>query len=147
MTYRQSAVALKAYQLTKENGGVTISLEGKQPTEGFAYAPSKGNEVVVSIEEFTPKTVDDFKNKNVELLNQDGNHIGGWRNKRKAYLDVSRVSEPSAKTLDAAQKASQLGVFDLKNFSDIIVGKMENGVYTKAGEATSLFGKYQMAFA
>ena len=147
MKYQPSAVALKAYQLTKENGGVTIGLDGKQPTEGFAYAPSKGTEVVMSIGKLTPKAFDDFKNRNLELLKQNGNHIGGWRDKRKAYLDVSRVGKPSAKTLDAAQKASQLGVFDLKNFSDITVGKMENGVYTKMDKATSLFGKYQMALA
>lgn len=136
-------VALKAYQLTKENGGVTINLDGKQPTEGFVYSPSKETEVMIPEEEFTIKAVDDFRNKNVELLNHDDNYIGIWRDGRKAYLDVSRVGEPSAKTLDAAQRANQLGVYDLRTFSTIITGKIENGVYNKVDEATNLFNKYQ----
>lgn len=136
-------VALKVYQLIKENGGVTISLEGKQPTEGFVYSPSKETEVVIPDEEFTLKAVDDFKNKNAGLLNQDGNHIGGWQDGGRTYIDVSRVGEPSAKTLDAAQRANQLGVYDLRTSSTIITGKIENGVYNKTDEATNLFDKYQ----
>jgi len=136
-------VALKAYQLTKENGGVTISLEGKQPVEGFVYAPSKETEVVMSNEGFTAKAVGDFENKNAELLKQDGNYVGVWRDGEKIYIDVSRVGEPSAKTLEEAQEASQLGVYDLRTSSTIITGKIENGVYNKTDEATNLFDKYQ----
>ena len=136
-------VALKAYQLTKGNGGVTISLEGKQPTDGFVYSPSKETEFVMSNEGFTAEAVDDFKNKNAELLKQDGNYVGVWQDGGKTYIDVSRVGEPSAKTLDAAQRANQLGVFDLRTFSTIITGKIVNGVYNKVDEATNLFDKYQ----
>lgn len=146
MTNKQEelwGVALRAYQLTKESGGATISLDGKQPMEGFVYSPSKETEVVMRDEEFTAEAVDDFKNKNVELLNQDGNYIGVWQDGKKTYIDVSRVGEPSAATLDAAQRANQLGVYDLRTSSTIITGQIENGMYNKTDEATNLFDKYQ----
>jgi len=143
MENKNSSEARKAYQLIKENGGVTISLGGDQPTEGFAYAPSKETEASIPNEEFTPQFLEDFYAKNADLLSQPGNHLGGWVENGRTYLDVSCVGEPSAKTLDAAQKASQLGVFDLRTFCTITTGTIENGVYTRTDEATSLFDKYQ----
>lgn len=131
-------VVSAAHQSIVDNGGVTISPTGDQPTSGYAYAPAKDTEFSVPKEYFNTQHIADFVEKNADLLTQPGNHIGGWESDGKVYLDISRVGEPSAKTLDEAQKASQLAAFDLSNFKEIPLGKIENGVYTALDEASAI---------
>lgn len=143
----EAPVADKAYKSIVDNGGVTIDTKGNVPDKGFAYAPEKGTEFSVAKEDFTPAHLDEFMAKNEQLLAKEGNFIGGWEDGGKIYLDVSRVGEASAATLEEAQKASQLGVFDLSTLGtekngNITLGEMKNGVYTKTDEAINVYDKY-----
>lgn len=109
----------QAYKETAQNGGVTISLEGNKPAEGYAYSPYKNVETVIPKETFTEQHVADFITKNTELLNQPGNHLGIWEDSGKIYLDVLKVGPATPETITAAEKAGQQGVFDLKKFETI----------------------------
>lgn len=140
-------VAQKAYELTKENGGVTIDTKGGVPSEGFAYAPEKGTEMIIPKEEFSPKHVDSFIEKHADLLTKEGNHIGMWESDGNIYLDISRVGAPTAETIEEAQKANQLAIFDLKNFKEISTGQLAGDVYTKRDEAANILDQYQREVA
>ena len=137
------SLASDVYQKTRANGGVTIDTQGGVPSEGYAYAPSKGTEVVVPSDQFNENHVTDFINKNKDLLSQPGNHIGVWESNGKTYIDVSRVGESSPKTIDEAQKAEQLAVYDLKNGKEVSTGQITNGVYNKTNEATNIHNQHQ----
>ncbi|MHB8484098.1 MAG: hypothetical protein ACYDBV_15485, partial [Nitrospiria bacterium] len=127
----------RAYQETVKNGGVTISLGGDQPNNGFAYSPYKGVETVIPKTTFTTQDISSFIDHNYQLLSRPGNHIGIWEDNGSVYLDVSQVGAPTADTLVKAQNANQLSAFDLGNFQEIPLGKIENGVYSKTYEATN----------
>lgn len=126
-----------AYESTLANGGVTISLAGDKPARGFAYAPSKTTEFSVPKEKFTQEVVDKYVDDHLDELVQPGNHIGMWESDGKIYMDISRVGEPNAKTLEEAMGNDQLAVFDLETFEEVPLGKIENGVYNKLYEKAS----------
>lgn len=115
----------EAYKQTIKNGGVTISLEGNKPTEGYAYSPYKDSETVYEKESFTEDNIGEFVDKFFDRLSEEGNHLGIWEDGGKIYIDISQVGEATEETISKAEKAGQLAVFDLKNFST---------VYTKLGQ-------------
>lgn len=134
----------QAYKQTVKDGGVTINLEGKQPKEGFAYAPNKDTEVAVPSAEFSQQHVQDFATQHLAELQKPGNHLGIWEDNGQIYMDISRVGAPSPATLKAAQDANQLAVFDLKNFEEVPTGQIDqNGVYSKLDEASNIFDNYK----
>lgn len=140
----RGAVRRTAYNETVTHGGVTIDLAGHQPHEGYAYAPSKTTERVIPKSAFTPEHIDRYVDDHAALLNRKGNHLGIWEENGNIYLDVSRVGKPSATTIAHAQAAHQLGVFDLKTFSTIDIGKVDSrGKYRPLDEATHLHDQYR----
>lgn len=126
-----------AYKETVKNGGVTISIEGNQPSKGLAFAPYKGTEQIVDKTKFTPDDVGMFVNKNLEALNEKGNHLGLWEEDGKIYLDVSQVGDVSPATIKKAMDANQLAAFDLGTFDEVPLGKINKGVYNPLYEATN----------
>lgn len=143
-TTRSGGVGNTAYDVAKANGGVTISLAGDRPTEGYAYAPNKTTERRVPAGEFTPQHIDKYIDDHYDELSKPGNHLGMWVKGGQVYLDVSRVGSPSAATIAEAQRADQLGVFDLKTFKTITIGRMDRyGRYRPTGEAASLYDRHR----
>lgn len=141
----EEQIAETAYQKTLENGGVTINLGGNMPKNGFAYAPEKGTERVISKADFEKKGdqfVQDFIDEHKAILSKPGYHIGGRESEGKVYLDISKVGTASVKTIEEAQKASQLAVFDLGNFEEIATGQITYGVYNKIDEAINVYDQY-----
>lgn len=131
------------YDKVRKSGGVTINLAGREPTEGYAYAPYKNTEVVIPQAEFTPAHVDKFIEDHYDELSKRGNNLGLWVEKGNVYIDVSRVGAPTAATIERAQKADQLAVFDLKNFKQIDIGTVKNGTYRRTDEAASIHRQYR----
>lgn len=111
----QQDTIVKAVKLTKQNGGVTISLEGDVPKEGFAYAPSKSTETNVGDVRAAGKAdFEKFKNDHIEELKKPGRHIGAWVDDNgNLILDVSVVEPDFTKAMSGAKKSSQDAVFDL----------------------------------
>jgi hypothetical protein len=132
-----SDLAEKAHQLTMETGGSTLDLAGNAPTKGIAYAPSKATEFSIEQEKYTPALYDQYVQAHMDELSQPGKHIGTWIDNGKVYFDVIEVGDKTPATLEKAQNAEQLGVFDLGTHETIPLGTMENGVYTKLNGTTS----------
>lgn len=105
----------------KKDGGITINLEGVEPTEGFSYAPDKTTERVIPIDKVSGEDILKYVKDNFEQLKQSGNNVGVWSNTEdgNTYLDVSRVGKPDIDTLMEAWKSKQLSVWDLKNSLEI----------------------------
>jgi hypothetical protein len=135
-----SGAALKA---VKDTGGVTISLKGSQPAEGYAYAPRKDTEKKIPANRLKMKDIDSYIDSHFDQLSEKGGHLGMWTQDGDVYLDVSHVGPPRASTINQAQAANQLAVFDLKHFNEINVGKISNGQYRKLGEAARLHDQYR----
>ena len=121
----------EAYKQTVKSGGVTISLAGKKPKKGIAYAPFKGTETVVDKADFNEDVVEKYVQKHLNKLKEEGNHLGLWEDEGKIYLDISNVGEGTPETFERAMSAEQLAVFDLESFEDIKLGKIDKGKYNR----------------
>lgn len=148
-TSEEMAIEEKVITSIKEKGGVTINVNGAEPSKGFSYAPAKDSEFSVPEKDFhanAEKYYDQFYEKNKELLSDPENHIGGWVDGGRVYLDVSRVGDASAETIAKAQEAQQLGVYDLEHGKTIPTGQLAEGgkgEYTPVDEATNVYDKHQ----
>jgi hypothetical protein len=120
------------YKSTMANGGITVELSGNRPTEGYAYAPSKTTEQKIPRSEFTTRKMNAYIDRHFAELSRSGNHLGIWTQGKNVYLDVSRVGAANGRTIARAQSARQLGVFNLKTFETVNIGRIgSNGQYTK----------------
>ena len=109
-------ISAKAKTLTAKNGGVTISLNGDVPENGFAFAPSKITERVINQDRWTLEDVDRFIEDNLDALNTDDAFLGVWVDEGKVYMDVSVVVADKTEALVRAKTADQISVFDLEKF-------------------------------
>ncbi len=126
-----------AYKNTVENGGVTISAEGDQPSKGVAYSPYKDTERVIPKDKFTAETTAQYMADHADKLKEPGNHLGIWEDNGNIYMDISKVGDNTPETYEEAMKAKQLAVFDLSSFETVPLGKIEDGVYTRDYEKAS----------
>lgn len=111
-------------------GGITIDVStGCEPSEGYAYAPSRDSERTFALEEFWPPDVAQFRRDNDALLQLPGAHLGAWVWQGVVYLDVSVVGPANADTIRAAQDAQQIAVYDLRSGCDITVGEFTPSGY------------------
>lgn len=117
--------ASKLIDNVMKNGGFTYRAISKlQPTKGFVVSTTKNLEQVVSSGEITPKHLQDYVDKNRDVLAQPNAHLGAWVDGGKVYLDVSRVFTDKNEALKLAEEHQQEGIYDLGN------GKT---IYTKWG--------------
>lgn len=130
------AVAKKATELTKKNGGVTITLKGDIPTEGFAFSPRKDLETVIPVKEFSTKSVSDFIEKNKDILQEPESHLGVWVDNGKVYIDVSKVVPNEQRAVAEASTADQIGIFDINTFTTKNIKDYEkiDSTYTYKGK-------------
>jgi hypothetical protein len=106
------------------NRGITIDVAtGREPSDGYAYAPSRDSERTFEVESFGLADVAQFRRDNDALLQLPGAHLGAWVWNGVVYLDVSVVGPASADTIRAAQDAQQIAVYDLRGGCDIVVGE------------------------
>ncbi len=132
------------FESAKENGGFTMSIGGNVPKEGLMFAPSKTSEKVFGNKDFTRRKLATYIAKHKSELNQKDMYVGGWFNTddNKWYLDVSKKGDYSPASIEGAQKAKQLAVFDLKTFNEITVGKEQNGQYRPEASPEAIFNKH-----
>jgi len=104
--------------------GVTIDLRtGKEPKTGFICS-KQGFEKPVKLKDFDAnkkKTIEDYIDKNIEELNKEGAHFGGWvvKSEDTVYLDVSRKFDTRQDAVRAMYDNKQEAIYDVKNDSYI----------------------------
>ena len=141
---QREAYDRRVYEAVKRNGGITISLEGDTPVEGYAYAPSKGTETRIPLATFKPEDVDHYIDAHFDQLQRPGAHLGLWVQGDDVFLDVSKVGKPTAATIKGAQDVEQLGVYDLGSDDTIDIGIEDaDGHFTAAGKASDLHNQHR----
>jgi hypothetical protein len=100
-----------------ENGGASVSLEGKKPKRGYMVSNS-GCEVVL---DHLPSARDlkQYRQRYARELLKSGAYLGAWVDSGKCCLDVSRRVSRKSKALATARKNKQLAFFDLSSFESI----------------------------
>ena len=104
--------------------GVTIDLRtGKEPKTGFICS-KQGFEKPVKLKDFDAdkkKAIEDYIDKNMEELNKEGAHFGGWvvKSEDTVYLDVSRKFDTRQDAVRAMFDNEQDAIYDVKNDSYI----------------------------
>ncbi len=63
--------------------GFTININGVPATKGFVVSPYKGRETILEIVD--ENSIRDFISKNIDLLQQEGNFFGGWKNSKGKF--------------------------------------------------------------
>lgn len=124
--HKRKVLSERAKELTEKNGGVTITLDGDIPENGFSFSRRKDIEFVKSIDEWTIDDVDSFMEKNHDALLEDNVFLGTWVEDDKVYTDVVTVFPDRIDALIEAKNADQLAIFDLENLETIYIKDNED---------------------
>lgn len=114
---------------TIEHGGCTYNTHprrGGNPapvTHGVACANPEHaqHEKIVPLEEFNLAAVQLYLWEHVQILREDGVHLGTWVNDGKVYLDLTTVYRTQEEALQAARETNQLAVFNIFTKEEITV--------------------------
>ena len=71
-------------------GGVSRSLDGKEPEKGFMVSTSKATEVKIPLDHFSEEDVANYVNEHLRGLMRDNYYFGGWVDNGFAVLDLSK---------------------------------------------------------
>jgi hypothetical protein len=139
---RQPNIGGIVKHINENPDGFTLRLDGKPVPSGFVVSPYKGREMIVS--KVNAASVKTFIDKNIDLLSQEGNHFGGWRNPKdgKFYLDVSVVKDVLEDGIGVAARNSQLAIYDIAKgesifTKDFLKSKLTD-IWSKAKETKAM---------
>jgi len=108
----------------RQAGGITIEWRtGRQPTGGFAVAPSKTTEHQVTLAEFSAEHVSKYTNLHAGLLDIPGMCFGARVKEEVVYLDVSIVVEEILTAAALATDADQFAIRCLQESRSIPTGE------------------------
>lgn len=127
--------------------GFTVSVDGGfVPPSGFAFAPIKGAEIKVALEDLSEDHVDQLTDYIARLqeVSPTTVYAGGWLNPADGvyYLDASTVLDDIEQALYIADAAEQIAIFDLGEFNEIntaegIARLKETGAYSSEAHDVS----------
>jgi len=106
-------IAERALELTKTQGGATITLSGEVPKSGFVTAVSKTTEKVIPEAQLTVTQLKDYMKANLKDLTKENRHIGIWVDEGNAFLDTPMVLKDKGKAIEVGKKADQIAIFDI----------------------------------
>jgi len=109
-----------------EDGGATFNLvSGEHDFKGYAYS-ILGHEKVhnnVSVLSEVEQAVKTFVRENgVELYSVD-NHLGGWFEEGKLYLDITNVESDLRNAIEQGIRNGQKAIHDFQSGKDIYLPK------------------------
>ena len=124
-----------------EDGGATFNLvSGEHEFKGYAYSIFGHEKIHNTLNGgFTISDVEDavrqyIKEKGVELYSVD-NHLGGWFEKGKLYLDITNVTLDLRNAIEQGLRNGQRAIHDFKSGDDIHLPKGQ-GAGTMTQKAT-----------
>src|SRR4051812_12354258 len=108
-------LAHHAYDRLMRNGGITVNMQGVEPTEGYAYSPYPELERALPQAVVTPQVIAQYLDDNQRALSMPGNFLGAWLDTQSGnvFLDISHVGPPTPDTIADAKKQRQIALFDL----------------------------------
>jgi hypothetical protein len=117
-------LAYHAYDRLMRNGGITVNMQGVEPTEGYAYSPYPELERALPQAAVTPQVIAQYLDDNQRALSMPGNFLGAWLDTQSGnvFLDISHVGPPTPDTIADAKKQKQIALFDLANAQEIPTG-------------------------
>lgn len=117
-------IAQHAYQRLRESGGVTVNLQGVEPTSGYAYGGYVELERVVPTSAVTPDTILQYMRDTETALSMPGHYLGIWDDTQSGntFLDVSIVSPAGEDALKDAKDRGQIAVWDIGGDVEIPTG-------------------------
>jgi hypothetical protein len=130
-------LAQHAFQRIQEQGGVTLGLNGEEPSQGYAYSPYPELEKVVPLEHLSPQLVGQYLQDTQQALSQPGNYFGAWVSDGNAFLDISHIGPVHQDTINEAAKAKQLAVYDLERGQEIPTGVEREVEHTSTWKLSS----------
>lgn len=95
----------------EEDGGFSISLDGKQPTSGYMVSVDKSNEFRKDVKDMTDDDIYSYASNNLRGLMYKNYYLGGWLSGAKGCLDVSRNVFSEADAIRLAIKGQQDSVY------------------------------------
>lgn len=126
--FSRKTLTKQAADITKKNGGVTITLDGDVPQNGYVVAKRKDTEAFKPMEEWKAEDIDVYINEHADLLDADNAHLGIWVDDGKVYMDVSTVLPDKTEALITARNADQIGIFDLNSFETLYTRDYEKNI-------------------
>lgn len=117
-------IAQRAYEQTRNAGGITVDLQGAEPTSGYAYGGYIELEQVVPITAFTPDLVLKYMQDHETALAMPGHYLGLWHDQQSGnvFMDVSIVAPPGPDALKDAKDRGQIAVWDFDHGVEIPTG-------------------------
>lgn len=103
-------------QLTKPDGGFSYNvLTHRSPTTGLILSPFEVRQQTIPVGQVRASDLYQYVRKNWDLLQQPGNHFGGWHNPEDGlvYLDVSVIVDSHAEAERVAREHDQIAYFNL----------------------------------
>ena len=104
-------LAGKVVRRTLWTGGISIDLDGREPTEGYMVSVH-GSEVIVQKEEFNEDTVRNY----IALFKNHigyGSYLGTWVDGEEVYLDVSVNFHSLSEAIKLGRENNQKAIYSL----------------------------------
>lgn len=129
VTRKYSAQSASLMEQPEKNGGggFTMTREGKSPTEGYSYSPYKQHEKIFK-RAVHSGDIERYARDMEGLLSQPNHHLGGWKDGKRRFLDVSVHEMDFETAMRKAQEAGQESIRDHKNGVNIPVPKRKRFV-------------------
>jgi hypothetical protein len=117
-------IAHRAYQQFKEAGGITVDLQGHEPTTGYAYGGYVELEKVLPEQAVTPDSILQYMQDNERALAMPGHYLGIWHDAQtgNVFIDVSIVAPPGDDALKDAKDRGQIAVWNIDAGVEIPTG-------------------------
>lgn len=112
--------------LQEPDSGATVDLIGsKYITSGFAHSPYPERSQPVHIADMRPSHLQDYLEKNADVLRVDGNYLGLWHDPGTGivYMDISVVEEDARVAREECEQNDQIAFFDLQHGNSVEVDR------------------------
>lgn len=111
-TMSTQELARYIYEKTMSANGATVALDGSTPSKRYIYAPDKKTETILSLDQFSPHTIELFIRDHLAELQQPGKYVGAWEEGGNVYLDVSEEHHDYDTANERAYKGQQKAIWD-----------------------------------
>lgn len=119
---------------TNRHGGMSVDMRtGAYPKDGYMCAVHADRSELIKADDVMDskkceKRIEDFRQKNKDVLSEDGVVLGTWLDPDTGniYLDISKRFEDKAEAIKYASEHNEKAIWDVKNMENIDTGGTGN---------------------